>query len=219
MSQRFNQPPPPVPPALAAACPELVKAHARTAQQQRSARQSNPLERVRWHLCKCSIIAIDAKFLFHSLIWTRSPIHLRTWRRMVMCRRLSLVTRLALLRLHQSFPTLAAVSRSVTCSQLATNYRALVAHIIRQGRCTLVATVQMYKILALNCLISAYALSVQYLDGIKYGDYQVTITGMLMSVCLFISRAKVGSFKHNNCSLYLLIIYLRRSRSCPANVH
>lgn len=68
-----------------------------------------------------------------------------------------------------------------------------VTHIIRQGRCTLVATVQMYKILALNCLISAYALSVQYLDGIKYGDYQVTITGMLMSVCfLCISRARVS---------------------------
>src|SRR6202161_2368127 len=66
-----------------------------------------------------------------------------------------------------------------------------VSHIVRQGRCTLVATIQMYKILALNCLISAYSLSVIYLSGIKFGDGQVTISGILMSVCfLSISRAK-----------------------------
>lgn len=75
-------------------------------------------------------------------------------------------------------------------TKVASSYS--VNNIIRQGRCTLVATIQMYKILALNCLISAYSLSVLYLDGIKFGDLQMTISGMLMAVCfLCISRAKV----------------------------
>ncbi|KAJ1730528.1 putative cation-transporting ATPase 1 [Coemansia biformis] len=65
-----------------------------------------------------------------------------------------------------------------------------ICNIVRQGRSTLVATTQMYKILGLTCLISAYSLSVQHLEGIKFGDWQATIMGALMSVCfLCISKA------------------------------
>lgn len=66
-----------------------------------------------------------------------------------------------------------------------------VTNIIRQGRCALVSTIQMYKILALNCLISAYSLSVLFLSGMKFGDAQSTISGVLLSVCfLSISRGR-----------------------------
>jgi hypothetical protein len=42
-----------------------------------------------------------------------------------------------------------------------------------------VAAVQVYKILALNCLVSAYMLSSLYLFGIKQGDLQVRCSALL----------------------------------------
>mmetsp|Transcript_10376 Transcript_10376/g.34080 ORF Transcript_10376/g.34080 Transcript_10376/m.34080 type:complete len:1431 (-) Transcript_10376:1171-5463(-) len=54
--------------------------------------------------------------------------------------------------------------------------------IIRQGRCTLVSTIQMQQILALNCLIAAYSLSTLYMDGVRSGEAQMIASGVLLNI-------------------------------------
>lgn len=66
-----------------------------------------------------------------------------------------------------------------------------ICDIVRLGRCTLVTTLQMYKILALNCLISAYTMAVLFTDGVKFGQTQMVMSGIMIAVCfLFLSRSK-----------------------------
>mmetsp|Transcript_37397 Transcript_37397/g.85175 ORF Transcript_37397/g.85175 Transcript_37397/m.85175 type:complete len:330 (+) Transcript_37397:2-991(+) len=63
--------------------------------------------------------------------------------------------------------------------------------IIQQGRCTLVTTMQIYKIQALTCLTLAYCLSALYLDGVKLGDTQMLMSGLLSAFLFFtMSNAK-----------------------------
>eukprot|EP00735_Rhodelphis_limneticus_P006890 TRINITY_DN19359_c0_g1::TRINITY_DN19359_c0_g1_i1::g.7782::m.7782 TRINITY_DN19359_c0_g1::TRINITY_DN19359_c0_g1_i1::g.7782 ORF type:complete len:442 (+),score=58.61,sp/Q9EPE9/AT131_MOUSE/41.12/5e-84,Hydrolase/PF00702.21/2.7e-05,HAD/PF12710.2/0.00037,Hydrolase_3/PF08282.7/1.5e+03,Hydrolase_3/PF08282.7/0.089 TRINITY_DN19359_c0_g1_i1:90-1328(+) len=65
------------------------------------------------------------------------------------------------------------------------------ANIIKQGRCTLVTTIQLYKILALNSLVTAYSLSVLFLDGVKLGETQLTCAGLWVAITFaFLSRAR-----------------------------
>jgi len=154
LSQRFNQPPPPVPAALAQIYPELVDAHSKAMKSGQDARKANPME-------KFNLADITAKMADMEEDSEGPP----------------------KIKLGDASVAAPFTSKLSNVSAVST--------IIRQGRCTLVATTQMYKILASNCLISAYSLSVQYLDGVKFGDYQMTIQGVCMSACfLCISRAK-----------------------------
>lgn len=87
----------------------------------------------------------------------------------------------------------------------------IVVNIVRQGRATLVAMIQMYKILALNSLIMAYSLSVLHLEGIKQGDWQATIAGLLITACFFgIASSKVNTSAND-------ISIVTNTHNCVAN--
>ncbi|EGD77069.1 hypothetical protein PTSG_07409 [Salpingoeca rosetta] len=64
-----------------------------------------------------------------------------------------------------------------------------VTHLIRQGRATLVVSNQMIQILALNCLINSFCLSVLYLEGIKLSDTQMTLSGLAIAMSMYFVSA------------------------------
>lgn len=66
-----------------------------------------------------------------------------------------------------------------------------IPQILRSGRATLVTVVMMYKLMSLNSVITAFALSVLTLDGVKLGDLQTTLENLLCTfLTLMISKAK-----------------------------
>lgn len=82
----------------------------------------------------------------------------------------------------------ASIASPFTCRQ-SSIYPTI--KVIQQGRCTLVTMLQIYKIQALTCLSLAYSLSALYVDGVKLGDSQMTLSGIFSAILfLVMSHAK-----------------------------
>ncbi|KAL3915148.1 MAG: hypothetical protein SGILL_005782 [Bacillariaceae sp.] len=63
--------------------------------------------------------------------------------------------------------------------------------VLKQGRCTLVTMLQIYKILGVNCLVNATILSKLFLHGVKQGDRQMTALGLIVAALFFfVTRGK-----------------------------
>lgn len=58
-------------------------------------------------------------------------------------------------------------------------------NIIQQGRCTLVTMLTIYKILGVNCLVNALVLSKLHMNGVKQGDRQLTVVGVVVAALFF----------------------------------
>jgi cation-transporting ATPase 13A1 len=58
--------------------------------------------------------------------------------------------------------------------------------ILRCGRATLCTVLMMYRIMGLNSVLSAFAMSALTLDGVKLGDGQTTVESLFISACFFL---------------------------------
>ena len=94
---------------------------------------------------------------------------------------------LAELEEQEADPTLVKLGDASIASPFTARRTSIdsVLAVLRQGRCTLVTTIQVFKILALNCLVSAYMMSALYLRGLKNGDIQMTASGVVSAGLFF----------------------------------
>jgi len=58
--------------------------------------------------------------------------------------------------------------------------------VLRSGRATLCSVMMMYKIMGLNSVMSAFAMSALTLDGVKLGDGQTAVESLFTSMCFFL---------------------------------
>ncbi|OII72967.1 uncharacterized protein cubi_02198 [Cryptosporidium ubiquitum] len=58
--------------------------------------------------------------------------------------------------------------------------------LVRYGRSTLITVLLMYKLMGLNSIVSAFAMSVLAYDGVKFGDFQTTVESIFMSGLFFL---------------------------------
>lgn len=66
-----------------------------------------------------------------------------------------------------------------------------VVDVLQQGRCTLVTMLTIYKILGVNCLVNALVLTKLHMHGVKQGDRQLTILGIVVAgLFFFVTRGK-----------------------------
>eukprot|EP00605_Chrysophyceae_sp_TOSAG23-4_P000630 GSChrysophyteH1.ASY1.ANO1.711.1 assembled CDS len=100
---------------------------------------------------------------------------------------------LAELQKQEADPTIVKLGDASIASPFTARRTSIdsVLTVMRQGRCTLVMTIQIFKLLALNCLVSAYMMTALYLRGLKQGDFQMTANGIVTAgLFFFLSLAK-----------------------------
>eukprot|EP00602_Paraphysomonas_sp_CaronLab_P012268 CAMPEP_0185042054 /NCGR_PEP_ID=MMETSP1103-20130426/42113_1 /TAXON_ID=36769 /ORGANISM="Paraphysomonas bandaiensis, Strain Caron Lab Isolate" /LENGTH=669 /DNA_ID=CAMNT_0027582053 /DNA_START=269 /DNA_END=2275 /DNA_ORIENTATION=+ len=119
---------------------------------------------------------------------------------------------LAEIEQQQTDPTIVQLGDASIASPFTARRTSIdsVLTVLRQGRCSQVTTIQVYKILALNCLVSAYMMSSLYLRGLKQGDMQMTASGLATAgLFFFISRAKPLpklSYQKPPCSVFTVSV-------------